>query len=98
MPEVKRIHPVGGSAMVPRKVKYLPSNEAIAAVVPGNSVRICICGEDFWVEVTGSTGDLITGTVDNDLLMVGEHGLYKGDTVQFHCSSVFQIFVPEESK
>ncbi len=98
MPEVKVIHPIGGSVMVPRKVKHLPSKETIAAVVPGNSVRICICGEDFWVEVSEVSGDLIIGVVDSDLLMMAEHDLYKGDVIQFHHDSVFQIFVPEEKK
>lgn len=94
MEEVRKIYPVGASAMY-RKVKTTPTKEAIAEVVPGNSVRICVCGEDFWVEVTEINENLITGTVDNDLLMVAEHTLYKGDLIQFHNSAVFQIFVPE---
>lgn len=84
--------------MVPRRVKSVPGKEALREIVPGNSVRICICGEDFWVEVTETKDQLIIGTVDAILLMMAEHGLAKGDLVQFHHDAVFQIFIPEEKK
>ena len=91
---VKVIYPVGGSAMA-RKVKRLPTAVEIAEIVPGNSVRICVCQEDFWVEIVDIIEGVIVGTVDNDLTKT-EHGLTKGDVVQFHKDSVFQIFVPEK--
>ena len=91
---VKVIYPVGGQAMA-RKVKKLPNAIEMAGITPGDSVRICVCQEDFWVEVIDIIEGIIVGTVDNDLTKT-EHGLTKGDVVQFHRDSVCQIFYSTE--
>ncbi len=42
-----------------------------------------ICGERFWVRVSGEDGEIYTGVVDNLLLYADQHGLNCGDKVSF---------------
>ena len=59
----------------------VPSARRMAAILPGDSVKVCAAGERFWILVTSTAYCEIVGTVDNDLLCTDEHGLAYGDLV-----------------
>lgn len=68
-----------------------PSHEQLAAIGPGDSVKVCTGDERFWVRVLTATETTITGMVDNDLLFADEHGLDYGDEISFGREHVYDV-------
>ncbi len=54
-------------------------------------VKVCTGDERFWVEVTNSDGNTITGTVNNDLVRTNIHGLKYGDEITFNIENIYQL-------
>ena len=70
----------------------IPGAIDIAMIKPGSHVKICANDrERFWVKVTSRDGINMTGTIDNDLIFVDEHGLDYGDTVSFQTRHIYQV-------
>ena len=71
-----------------------PSQEALAKIAGGSLVKIATIhgSERFWVNVTEVVGELVTGTVDNDLLFTEQHGYKDGDMVSFYKHNVYNIY------
>ena len=69
-----------------------PTLEELSRIAVGDYVKICAMDrERFWVQVTGIEGELLTGEVNNQLLMTDFHGLRCGDTVVFERRHVYQV-------
>ena len=68
-----------------------PSAGELAAISPGDSVKVCTGDERFWVTVTRVDGGHIVGTVDNDLIFTAEHGLNYGDEIHVGAEHVYDI-------
>lgn len=70
-----------------------PSSGELAAVRVGTLVKICADDvERFWVIVTHVGGDMLLGTIDNDLLHSDVHQLKCRDAVSFELRHIYQIF------
>jgi hypothetical protein len=73
-----------------------PSAAEIAAVVPGDSVKVCDGGERFWVTVVSGTpaapafDRVFTGRVDNELISGQSYNL--GSLITFRGFHIYQIF------
>jgi len=69
-----------------------PTQKELSRIAIGDYVKICAMDwERFWVLVTGIKGELLTGEVNNDLLMAVFHGLRCGDAVVFERRHVYQV-------
>jgi hypothetical protein len=79
--EMHRLHPTTFEA---------PYAEELAAIEPGDFVKICTGGERFWVKVDEHTPPHLVGRVDNELIGTDEHGLACNDVVRFEERHVFQ--------
>jgi len=67
-----------------------PVKEELDAIKIGDSVKVCADNKErFWVTVTNVEGDIITGTVDNDLVDVN---LAYGEEINFKKSNVYSIW------
>jgi hypothetical protein len=69
----------------------VPTMEELAAIKPGDSVKVCAEGERFWATVNQHTSGLIIATVDNDLTNTEAHGLRLGDTITVERRHIYQI-------
>jgi len=69
----------------------IPNDECLSKVKSGDSVKVAICGERFWVEVTNRDGDNLIGYVDNDLLCTDLHGLAYKDIVNFEVKHIHDV-------
>lgn len=69
----------------------VPSEAELAAIKPGDSVKVCTGGERFWVSVTVASESMIAGTVDNQLVYTDRHGLRIGDTIHFSRECVYDV-------
>ena len=74
---------------------YAPPAEELAAIMPGDCVKVCARGvpgevmaERFWLLVHEIQGELITGEVNNNLLF---HPLELGELVTVHTDNVYDI-------
>jgi hypothetical protein len=65
-----------------------PEPEELAAVCPGNVVKVGDGGERFWVVVKTRVGKIFTGTVNNMLLF---SRLKFGSPIKFHTDNIFDI-------
>jgi hypothetical protein len=74
-----------------------PSYTELAAIRPGDSVKVCAGYERFWVTVTEATESALTGTVDNDLIYTNDHGLSYGDTISFPRGYAYAIMTESEA-
>lgn len=87
----------------------VPSVADLQKVKPGWYVKIGIelddipederlSGERFWIEVldVNINEDIITGRVDNDLI-VGGHGVAYNDLITFGFSNILDILPPKEA-
>lgn len=69
---------------------HIPSELEKAAVKPGDNVKVGVAAigrvssEKFWVLVTenDTVNQIITGTVNNDLVCTDSHGLVDGDAIE----------------
>lgn len=66
-----------------------PSEEELANIRKGDSVRICNGRERFWVTVTCRHGSKIWGNVDNMLVDTTKYNV--GDSVVFNTKHVYDI-------
>lgn len=68
---------------------HIPSEAEKVAVKPGDNVKVGVAvagrvnSEKFWVLVTenDTANQIITGTVNNDLVCTDSHGLVDGDSI-----------------
>ncbi len=67
-----------------------PTQEELDALTLGKSVKVCHQEERFWVTITAIKEDVITGTVDNDL--VRSHPFKYGDAIEFKKEHIYSIF------
>ena len=81
--EMARLHPDTFEA---------PSALELSQIREGDNVRVCVGSERFWVLVTHIDGTTVTGTVNNDLVFTGAHGLDYGDHIAFHLHNIYAIF------
>lgn len=73
-----------------------PDPEALASVAPGWFVKVAAAGERFWIHVQEErTGGVLVGTVANDLLDVGGHGLRFGDCIAFSRVNAYDVEAPD---
>jgi hypothetical protein len=73
----------------------VPSEEELAAVKAGYSVKISNGKERFWVEITRrSRNGRLYGKVANNLVF--DHGYDLGDLVVFKQCNIYDISTPEE--
>ena len=70
-----------------------PSVADLNSISVGDIVKVCAneC-ERFWTTVTAVDGDMITATVNNDLVLTDQHGLRCDDVIEFHRDCVYSIF------
>ena len=71
---------------------YAPSSTELDKIKKGNSVKIAISKERFWVTVVFVNNNKITGTIDNDLIFTDEHGLQFEDEIEFEKKNIYSIF------
>jgi hypothetical protein len=81
---------------------FLPSAEQLAAVAPGDHVKIVVRSrlpdrewdaERMWVKVTAVDGDSVTGDLDNEPFDIP--GLHSGETLHFPRSAAVDILWAE---
>lgn len=70
-----------------------PSEEDLSNLKREDFVKIGICGERFWSEITSITGKEIKGLVSNDLQKTREHGLKLLDEIQYTTDNVLNVLV-----
>jgi hypothetical protein len=70
---------------------WAPSGPLLSAIKVGDSVKVCAEDERFWTLVTEVNGDVITATVDNDLVHTRRHGLRLGDTITFAKLNAYDV-------
>ena len=73
---------------------HRPSDQDLRAIDAGSLVQVCGNGDRFWVVVTGRRGDLVTGAVNNDLII---SPLQFGEKIRFHVDNVYDVY-PEDEK
>ncbi len=71
----------------------VPDYDELNKVGPGSFVKVSAGQERFWVKVTGRKNDIITGYVDNDLLMTDSHGYKLGDEVELEPRHIYQVIL-----
>jgi hypothetical protein len=71
-----------------------PSAEELAGIKPGCHVKVNTGGEKFWILVTSHNPPDIVGTIANELLFTGDHGLSEGDEITVEERHVHMI-LPE---
>jgi len=76
------------------KTFFAPSEKDLEKVTKGSYVKIASGGERFWVKVESVKGNVVKGTVDNDLLDTKKHGLKHGDTVTFLKKNIYATELP----
>jgi hypothetical protein len=67
---------------------WSPSRSELAAICPGQYVKVCACDERFWVKVTAVVDGRLRGCVTSNLLRAPWRW---GDEVEFETRHVFQI-------
>ena len=82
--EMERQHP---------KTFHRPSDRDLQAIDAGSSVKVCHEAERFWVSVTRRKGDVITGAVNNYLVI---SPLQFGETIRFHVDNIFDVQIEDE--
>jgi hypothetical protein len=73
------------------KTFEVSSDEELAAVRPGDAVKVSVGYEWFWVLVTEVDGEGGEGTVNNELFMTGEHGYDFGDPIRWKRRNVYSV-------
>ncbi len=68
-----------------------PTKEELDAIRPGSIVKVCTEGERFWAVVTEVNGNHIEARIDNDLLLVEQHGLNYRDLIKFQKCHIYSI-------
>lgn len=70
-----------------------PAYSDTSMVRQGDHVKVCACGERFWVMVIDNdvAAQRIVGTVDNALWDTETHGLSLGDVVELEYRHVYDI-------
>ena len=66
----------------------VPNDEELAAIAPGDCVKVSNGYDRFWVLVSKKTDDVISGTVNNKL--VGPVGKF-GDLIHLESRHVYDI-------
>lgn len=72
------------------KTFEVPTQKELKKQRVGSVVKISTGRERFWVEIKKIHSGLITGRIDNVLILMVEHGLQYGDYVQFRFENIFQ--------
>jgi formylmethanofuran dehydrogenase subunit C len=67
-----------------------PTKEELNAITLNNSVKVCHNDERFWVTVTAINKDIVTGTIDNDL--VCRQPFKFGDEIKFKKHHIYSIY------
>ena len=72
-----------------------PDAQELAAIKPGDWVKICREGERFWCKVVGAKGKYLIGAVDAPLVNSGNADINEpGKLVRFECRRVYTIMPP----
>ena len=74
-----------------RNTFEVPSDAELAALRPGDYVKVCAGRERFWVEVDEFDGATIHATVASALVLTSEHGLKSGDALAFEPRHVLSV-------
>jgi hypothetical protein len=77
-------------SLAPNKYR-IPTKEDLYKLKVGDSVKVCVENECFWVEITELSKKLVTGRVDNDMVFTDEHGLKYNDTVNFAKKHIIEV-------
>lgn len=67
---------------------YAPDDLELAALKPGDQVKVCTDNERFWTEVISVVDGIITSRVDNDLIT---EQLKYNDIITFKPENVYDI-------
>ena len=65
-----------------------PSHAELGSIKTGDAVKVSNNYDRFWVRVTGIDGQVLRGSIDNDL--VGPVGHY-GDLITFEKRHVYEV-------
>lgn len=68
-----------------------PTADQLAAIKPGDFVKVSIGKERFWNIVKSINGNVINAVVNNNLLNTKHHGYRCDDEIQFKLDNVFDI-------
>jgi hypothetical protein len=82
--EMHRLHPDTFDA---------PSEEDLAALATGDTVKVCPDYERFWavIEAIDHDDDVITARIANRLMCSAKHGFHDGDVIHFQRRHVYLI-------
>ncbi len=69
----------------------VPSDEEIAAICVGSSIKVCNGDERFWVKVIEviESGEKWLGRIDNNLI---QRGLCLGDIIEVNHFNIYDIY------
>ncbi len=72
-----------------------PDPAELGRVTVGWFVKVASVCERFWIEVDSIDGDVLTGTICNDLLFHEAHGLHRKDRVAFTLDNAYCVQSPD---
>lgn len=93
MPRVKRPRLVSAAAMHKKHPKTfkVPAARTLAAIVPGDFIKVCAGAERFWCVVLTVKGRGGVARVDNTVLNTKRHGLRYRDRIRWTFANVYQV-------
>jgi len=68
----------------------VPTQDELNNLKPSNFVKVCAFRERFWVEIEEINDEIITGRIDNDLVMTDE--IKFDDVITFKKENIYAIF------
>ena len=68
----------------------VPDRSELDSIKKGSIVKVSCNDERFWTEVISVRGNMITASVDNDLICDQEFGL--GDTIKFEKRNIYSVW------
>jgi hypothetical protein len=71
----------------------LPDPDRLAALEPGDFVKVCRHDERFWIEITKVREDVLHGTVANRLGMPGNEDLPVGAVITARWKNVYDTIL-----
>ena len=68
---------------------WAPCPRMLAALAPGDLVKVCHNNERFWVGLSSVSGDTLVGAIGNDLVLDQPFGY--ADEIEFRKRHVFAV-------
>lgn len=68
-----------------------PSLNELKNIVVDNCVKVATERERFWITVTAIENDIITGTIENNLVHSDRHDFHYGDEIKVNMNNVYNI-------